>query len=783
MIRLLCAVFSPFLLWRNPVSRHALSPRRFSLSTKRASTHQKTQQRKKLSNFASHTATEMGLAIESHFGVRAVLALIIVLASAWCFFGPASQSFREQREVQPLIITGVTLATKRRDGSPTSSRAETQAPPLPSVELSPLESRPRPVVASEAPIAPAAKALLNGDDDDEVPLYPPCNLGQLRQQAADGSDVHFQGTFVWPPVVAGGKNRSGQGLQFLTDGVTVNAIQTLAVDRPPRVATCAPLFVFRHVTLAAGRVVVQKARRSALNLTFSARSVVAADVHFARPPVTGRSSGNTATRAATTQGDRLAAEIRGRMVLSAGDAPNGKRKLASILPPRSLSFDWKDTSLVRTSADFISDADGGRDAVRASVLPGDAEAATHVFRRVLILPSPICQQNLWHGFVEFVVPLFDALTRLRWRTTGRPVDDVAFVIDAPALDVWGARNAYCKSMNTHPYGLGAEHWTTQALLLMLNITHAQLMKQVFFVGEMRRAKDEPPPTPWRGVLEAEEAALGFSRLCFPEVENQESENPKRYLQWPYYNFTAKHGEGRYCRALYAAMRAGALRSLGYSPGKGADRPLTLQETACPTVRVVKRIQRNNGRLIRNNDQVLRALRDALKEHCAVHAARLGVPLEVTFEEVLLEGMTFHEQVGLMLNTTIFVGARGAGLVNTLFQRSHSGLFVLFPASPTIAVSRDSYPFYPFSVFPEKRTIVTFNCRAIPSGNPFCSSHPNFCDVACPVENVKEHMEFALASVRAHAEEATLISGTRGRYVVPPVSVGRDGLEFWQFAGG
>lgn len=110
------------------------------------------------------------------------------------------------------------------------------------------------------------------------------------------------------------------------------------------------------------------------------------------------------------------------------------------------------------------------------------------FRYALVLPEPSCFTNLWHGFLENVLTVFDLLVRSGLLIAARK-GEVAILFEMPRRNGWAPMNAGCPSRNNWPYGISRSHWVGSLFLAMLGVSEdAALDSRVMFYNEIVSSK-------------------------------------------------------------------------------------------------------------------------------------------------------------------------------------------------------------------------------------------------------------------------------------------------------
>ena len=176
------------------------------------------------------------------------------------------------------------------------------------------------------------------------------------------------------------------------------------------------------------------------------------------------------------------------------------------------------------------------------------------FKYAIILDEPSCVTNMWHGFHENLLPIFDALVRTQWI---HEIHDVAFLVRMPARDGWAALNSGCPSRNHYPYGFNRTSYVGYLLHVLLN--ESSLEQRVFFYNEKRHSHFTTRM--WKGELRAGVALVGVPSTCsgYHVVEKE-----NRFAHWPFFGNHSQHPFGGYCgKASPCPFAKSFLRSWGF----------------------------------------------------------------------------------------------------------------------------------------------------------------------------------------------------------------------------
>jgi hypothetical protein len=155
-----------------------------------------------------------------------------------------------------------------------------------------------------------------------------------------------------------------------------------------------------------------------------------------------------------------------------------------------------------------------------------------------------------------------------------------------------------------------------------------------------------------------------------------------------------------------------------------------------------------GRRLINQQELTDAIRREVGNsfrlvNCSNAAPDQSESVGVCVEEVSLEHLSTREQLQLMQSTSIFVCARGAGSLNTMFLPYGATIIYLNIMDLGRPVKNDQLPWNPGLTFLPRRTTLVMNCRAIFSGD--CSKiSVNFCDMHCNVSKAATLTVLALA---------------------------------------
>lgn len=432
------------------------------------------------------------------------------------------------------------------------------------------------------------------------------------------------------------------------------------------------------------------------------------------------------------------------------------------------------TDFFHSNVDWIT----GNGFLRAQQLPypgdGAVPSSAKHFKYGIVMPEVTCLANLWHGMFETVVPLYDLLNRVGIIEAARR-GEVALLTEFPRPNGWATLNIGCPSRNVFPFGLNYTTYVGRMLFEMFGIDPETTVKPgrgfgdiVFSYGDLHRSL--MTPNHFRGHIFVSKLIVGIPRTCTPFFV---STIEKYFPAWPFYGPTSQHPHAAYCAELLESFRHSVLAQRKTVSETEWDKPVSKKERLCPRVVFVKRVTRANGRGIANEAEVLESLHEALREHCPKGG--------YTLDEVWLERLSLDDQMKLMLNTTVMVAARGAGLVNSLFMRPGSMLHILSIYDRSKAVEDDNYPFYPFISFAPRRHIGFTNCQAQREQDPMHACNAvtvNFCDMKCQRDSVKRGFAMLLGQMLKGADdkkEGTLYSREP---VVPRVRLDASGRHYY-----
>ena len=428
-----------------------------------------------------------------------------------------------------------------------------------------------------------------------------------------------------------------------------------------------------------------------------------------------------------------------------------------------------------------------------------------------IMTGPLsCVSNMWHGMFDTTIAIWDALHRLGWEKVNPK--DIALLIPVNDHHGWGKNNAGCHTLNSYPYGWRNSTWIGRMLFTLLEIdSPEEFRRRVFFMDEMSRAKQH-----WIETLLIDRLALGHSKLCrqfalqYPVAGDYVFPYP-----WPYFDAYDQHRYGPYCAALQESIAHRVLKRRQMPPtpilGKQVELLQPLQppqrverptlSTDCVLIVFLKRAPSAKGfggRTILNSNELVSKLYTQFKvkpqpppldgasylenigSKCV--GAELRDPKDavspsakespVMLLEAMFEDFDVQDQWRLMQRTGVFVAARGAGTVNTMFMPYGSALIFLNVAKPAKdPAKRDQVPWNPPVTFTPNKITIVVNCDAVDDEAGLCNTlSVNFCNMRCDPKVVTGAVRFAVAAVKREKWALKrLFDGPYGaKYWVPPV---------------
>jgi hypothetical protein len=379
----------------------------------------------------------------------------------------------------------------------------------------------------------------------------------------------------------------------------------------------------------------------------------------------------------------------------------------------------------------------------------DKPTAVRRFKYGIIAPELRCPTNLWHGLYEDVLPIFDVMVRMGWhRTPG----DVAILWPNVDKNGWGMYNAGCPAKSYYPHGLTNDTWMGRILFSMLNISaNEEFTQRIFFVQQHQKGVGVQA---WRELVAVDEVVPGNSRLCrafrFP-AEGGIRRSLSEYFpyQSPYYDAYSQHRYGPYCAALLESLSETVMRRETDFGLRTVEDVFTALKGLIRIAVVVRKGSKSGmGRRLINQQLLTEAIRREVGNNlplvnCSNPEAVQDGAVGVCLEEVSLEHLSTREQLRLMQSTTIFVCARGAGSLNTMFLPYGATIIYLNIMDLGRPVKNDQLPWNPGLTFLPRRTTMVMNCRAVFSGE--CSKiSVNFCDIHCNVSKAATLAVLALS---------------------------------------
>lgn len=178
--------------------------------------------------------------------------------------------------------------------------------------------------------------------------------------------------------------------------------------------------------------------------------------------------------------------------------------------------------------------------------------ATHPsrFKYAIFMPGMTCMSNMWHGFLEHVLPLWDIVQRLGWDP-----ELVLFISSAPLKHRWGIGNVGCRSRNKYPFGWWGG-WVGDVFQRLFGFKTAQeFHTRVIFSGEKY---------PQTGLVFADLMVTGAPKIClplFPWVPVGYSD--RMDSRSPFYRAYDQNRYGPYCASLLESVRRRVFHGYGY----------------------------------------------------------------------------------------------------------------------------------------------------------------------------------------------------------------------------
>lgn len=381
------------------------------------------------------------------------------------------------------------------------------------------------------------------------------------------------------------------------------------------------------------------------------------------------------------------------------------------------------------------------------------------FHDALVVPLETCFANLWHGTVDFVLPLIDTMLRagiidlvvplrpkqgdvtgqfvVKWRRE-RPL--LFVVVPREAREFWGVASQGCPAMRNPPYGfLKTTNSTPTAWMVR------RLSREVRFLDNEDTAYTLLNPH----VKTQLQPQYGIDRLWYGLY--QACRHHPWLTHWPFHvtESGAIGDEAQHCVKTQRLLRTllGVTRKL----------PAThLGEAAPLRVVLIERlvVRKRGGRSLTNADAVRAAVEQALSD----------VEGSAQFTAVHLELMPIDKQRELIAAADVLVAVRGSASMFASMLQPTTAFVSLFPykrATPVTAAA-DNFPWWPLPFLRDDVAVRFVPCEAVVPANateadalPCRERSVNFCDMTCGRAAVRDAVASALRAVRTQTITAEM----------------------------
>ena len=448
-----------------------------------------------------------------------------------------------------------------------------------------------------------------------------------------------------------------------------------------------------------------------------------------------------------------------------------------LLPDRVVSSKYKaENDCVRTRTHtvprYANHHTAARDATDIRTFETQHPAAQYPgkyrrLRAAVLVPLDTCFSNMWHGTIEFLLPLMHAILAAgiepRLGPTGGAVVTLTHSEDAPLVAVefmkgrrgfWGGKG--CMPLHQFPFGFIGNTTRTPTSWMLRRLSSAVRFTEPVKAGRTPQLNLHDD---WTGVVDVDTLVIGLNRFCASHLT---------LPAWPFFDVEGSSSEyavactpalqalRAHLRAALpvrssdaATMRSSAIGGTRDRSGEGPARGKLLR-----TLRVVfwdRSATATNGRKVANLAAVIEAFQSLCEEDDVSSVkgdSPVARPWRCDFFHVVAEDLSIETQLQVIADTDVFIISRGAGSVYTGLMPPHSAYMTLFPYRPrtVIAPDADNYPWWPFPLLRRNFGFRALACRVVERPGRCATRTVNFCDIECSPAHARRYLAELLAEV-------------------------------------